>query len=129
MNEDACYNYLRGVRWADGVTCPHCNHDMVIKNGKNENHLSCQKYKCSGCNRGFDDLTGTLFSGSKKSLKVWIACLYLMGLNVSNSQISKELDITETTAGRMTKLLREGIAKKKLIYNLVAKLRQMRSTS
>jgi len=127
MNEEACYNYLREVRWVDGVKCPYCNHSIVIKNGKNENHLCCQKYKCNECNRGFDDLTGTLFSGSKKALKVWIACLYLMGLNISNTQIAKELDIAETTASRMTKLLREGIAKKSLIYNLMEKLKPMKS--
>ncbi len=33
-------------------------------------------------------------------------CLYLMGLNLSNLQIAKELDISEPTAQRMTKLLR-----------------------
>lgn len=51
-------------------------------------------------NVGFDDLTGTIFSGSNKSLKVWIVCLYLMGLNLSNAQISSELDISYPTALR-----------------------------
>ncbi len=128
MNEEACYEYLREICWADGVKCPHCNHSIVIKNGKNGNHSYCQKYKCNGCHQGFDDLTGTLFSGSKKALKVWIVCLYLMSLNISNVQIGKELDITESTAVRMTKLLREAIAKKKLIYNLQVKLKPMKST-
>ncbi len=34
MDEDACYDYLREIRWGDSVKCPHCNHSAVIKNGK-----------------------------------------------------------------------------------------------
>ncbi|MEM6964953.1 MAG: hypothetical protein AAF573_09320 [Bacteroidota bacterium] len=38
--------------------------------------------------------------------------LYLMGLNLSNRQISKELEISEPTTQRVTTILREGIVKK-----------------
>ena len=127
MDENACYEFLRGIRWADGVQCPHCSNLAIIKNGHDEVHRSRQKYEGKNCERGFDDLTGTVFSGSNKSLKVWTVCLYLMGLNLSNSQISSELDISGPTAQRMTKILREGIVKKSLIAALAAKLRLTRS--
>jgi len=115
--EDSCYELLREVRWADGVQCPHCNDFSIRKNGHDEVHKSRQKYECKNCLRGFDDLTGTVFSGSNKSLKVWITCLYFMGLNLSNLQISKELDMSYPSTLRMTKKLREGIVKKKLKLN------------
>lgn len=127
MDENACYEFLREIRWADGVQCPHCSDLTIIKNGHDEVHKSRQKYECKNCGRGFDDLTGTIFSGSNKSLKVWIVCLYLMGLNLSNSQISSELDISYPTAQRMTKILREGIVKKSLIATLAAKLKLTKS--
>lgn len=127
MDERACYELLREIRWSDGVQCPHCSGFSIRKNGHDEVHKSRQKYECKNCQRGFDDLTGTIFSGSNKSLKVWIVCLYLMGLNLSNNQISKELDISYPTALRMTRILREGIVKKSLIATLAAKLKLTRS--
>ena len=127
MDENACYELLREIRWADGVQCPHCSGLTIIKNGHDEVHKPRQKYECKNCGRGFDDLTGTIFSGSSKSLKVWIVCLYLMGLNLSNPQISSELDISCPTAQRMTRILREGIVKKSLIATLAAKLKLTRS--
>ncbi len=52
------------------------------------------------------------FSGHHQPLKVWILCLYFMGLNLSNSQIAQELDLNRTDAQEMTTQLREGIVKK-----------------
>jgi len=127
MGDEDCYNLLREIRWADGVTCPTCESKDVVKDGRNENHPERQNYKCRGCRRDFDDLTDTVFSGSKKDLKTWILCLYLMGLNLSNTQIAKELDVAQKTAQSMTERLRTGISKKSLIYNLQEKLKPMKS--
>ena len=82
MNDGQCYQMLRQVRWADGVHCVHCDSKAVVKNGHDENHPDKQRYQCNDCHRNFDDLTGTVFSGSNKTLKVWVAALYLMGLNL-----------------------------------------------
>lgn len=41
-----------------------------------------------------DDLTGTVFEGHHQPLKVWVLCLYLMGLNLSNRQIAAELGLS-----------------------------------
>lgn len=128
MGDEACYNLLRELRWEKGLQCPHCQSLEIIKDGKHENHPHRQTYECKGCRKNFDDLTNTVFSGSKLSLKTWVLCLYLMGLNLSNNQISKELDISQKTAQSMTKKLRAGIVKKNLIYNLMEKLRPMKST-
>ena len=68
----------------------------------------CQHYQCKHCDRYFDDLTNTVFAGH---LKVWIACLYLMDLNVSNSQIAKELDLQVSDVHDMATLLRTSVVK------------------
>jgi len=57
-------------------------------------------------------LTDTIFAGHHQPLKVWVLCLYFMGLNVSNEQISKELDVNLSDVQQMTTQLREGIVKK-----------------
>jgi hypothetical protein len=46
-------------------------------------------------------------------LKVWVLCLYLMGLNLSNAQIAAELDLASGDTQQMTAQLREGVVVKK----------------
>jgi len=84
----------------------------VNKNGHKGDENACQKYVCKNCGKNFDDLTGTVFSGHHQPIKVWVLCLYFMGLNLSNSQIGQELDICETDIFNMTTTLREGIMAK-----------------
>jgi len=47
-----------------------------------------------------------------KPLKVWVLCLYFMGLNISNEQIAHELALNGSDVQQMTAQLREGIVKK-----------------
>ena len=128
MDETACYRLLREIRWADGVQCPHCNDLEIIKSGFSNKHQSCQRYQCKNCERRFDDLTDTVFTGSNLPLKTWIICLYLMGLNLSNSQLAKELEVSEKTAQEMTTTLRAGIVKKNLVWRLREWLRPTKFT-
>jgi transposase-like protein len=58
-------------------------------------------------------LTGTVFEGHHQPLKVWILCLYLMGLNLSNRQIAQELGLSESDVPQMSTHLRDGVVKKK----------------
>jgi transposase-like protein len=104
-----CYDVLRGLRWPEGVMCPHCESPSVTKQGHDTTQPARQKYRCGDCERHFDDLTGTIFAGRHQALAVWIGCLYLMGLNQSNLQIAQELDLNEDDAQRMTEQLRLGI--------------------
>jgi transposase-like protein len=71
------------------------------------------RYYCKGCEKYYDDLTGTVFEGHHQALKVWILCLYLIGLNLSNRQIAKELNLAESQVYQMATHLREGVVKKK----------------
>ena len=72
-----------------------------------------QRYECKACQKRFDDLTETYLEGHHQPLSVWILCLYFMGLNLSNAQISRELDLNKDDLQFMTEHLRTGIDKKK----------------
>jgi DNA-binding transcriptional regulator LsrR (DeoR family) len=63
-------------------------------------------------------LTGTIFSGHHQPLKVWILCLHFMGLNLSNKQIAKELDLNRSDVQQMTTQLRKGVIKILLSFSL-----------
>ncbi len=93
IDDVQCYQTVRELRWPDGVACPSCASQHVIK-------------------RGFDDLTDTIFAGHHQPLKVWVLCLYFMGLNLSNDQIAHELALNGSDVQQMTAQLREGIVKK-----------------
>ena len=112
VDDVQCYKTVRKLRWPHGVMCPACESTQVIKRGFDDTEPARQRYECHDCDTRFDDLTDTIFAGHHQSLKVWILCLYFMGLNLSNEQIAHELSINESDAYQMTTELRGGIVKK-----------------
>jgi hypothetical protein len=50
-----------------------------------------------------------VLAGHHQPLAVWILCLYLMGLNLSNEQVAKELGLNTSDVQMMTTQLRQGI--------------------
>ena len=113
IDENKCYEIIRQLRWPDGVRCVECGSSSVTKRGKHETHPARQRYVCSDCARHFDDLTDSIFAGRHQPLQTWIACLYLMGLNLSNQQISQELSLHKDDVHQMTSELRQAIADKR----------------
>ena len=112
IDDVQCYQTVRELRWPDGVQCPSCESTQVIKRGFDDTEPARQRYECHDCDTRFDDLTDTIFTGHHQPLKVWILCLYFMGLNLSNEQIAHELSINEGDAYQMTTALRGGGVKK-----------------
>ena len=115
IDEKKCYETVRELRWSDGVSCPHCSSKEVKLRGLHDSHTHRQRYQCKeqGCGKQFDDLTGSIFAGRHQSLRVWICCLYLMGLNLSNAQIAQELGLNKDDVHQMATQLREGIVEAK----------------
>lgn len=109
IDEVKCFETVRRLRWPEGVKCANCGSDQVTKRGFDDTQRCRQRYHCGGCGRQFDDLTNTVFEGHHQSLRVWLLCLYFMGLNLSNRQIAHELDLDEDSAQEMATQLRKGI--------------------
>jgi transposase-like protein len=113
FDDAKCYRTIREMRWPDGVTCPQCSSDSVIRNGRDDTEPHRQRYECRGCLRRSDDPTDTIFAGHHQPLRTWIARLYLMGLNLSGLQIAQELDINKDDARAMIQQLRQGIVERR----------------
>ncbi len=113
IDSKKCYDFLRGKRWPHCTCCPGCTSNRVKKNGHKDSDPLCQKYKCSNCGRRFNDFTGTVLARKHHPIGVWIVMLYLMGLNISNSQIAAELDLDPDVAQHMTATLRKEICARK----------------
>jgi hypothetical protein len=65
-----------------------------------------------GARGAFDDLTGTVLAGHHQPLRVWVLCLYFMGLNLPNRQIAQQLGLSASDVQAMTEELRSGLAAK-----------------
>src|SRR6266446_6924714 len=113
IDDAKCFETVRALRWPNGVYCPRCESFEITKQGRDDTQPECQRYLCPSRERRFDDLTDTIFAGHHQPLRVWILCLYFMGLNLSNQQIAAELDLNKDDAHQMTCQLRQGIVRKK----------------
>ena len=109
LDEAKCFELVRQHRWPDGVRCPNCDSAMVIRNGHDEGQRHRQRYLCKACHGRFDDLSGTMLAGHHQPLQVWVSCLYLMGLNLSNQQIAEELYLNRSDVQEMTTQLHSGV--------------------
>jgi len=95
------------VRAAPDATVP-----SVIRDGCDDTQPHRQRYRCKACASRFDDLTGTVLAGHHQPLRVWVLCLYFMGLNRSNRQVAGELGLAVSDVQAMTEQLRRGLAAK-----------------
>ncbi len=109
MDDAKCFALVRQHRWPEGARCTGCGSASVIRDGCNDTQPHRQRYRCKACAGRFDDLTGTVLAGHHQPLRVWVLCLYFMGLNLSNRQIAGELGLAVPDVQAMTEQLRQGL--------------------
>jgi transposase-like protein len=112
LDDAKCFALVRQQRWPEGVRCPGCGDGAVIRDGCDDTQRDRQRYRCKACAGRFDDLTGTVLAGHHQPLRVWVLCLYFMGLNLSNRQIAMELGLSASDVQGMTEQLRSGLVAK-----------------
>jgi transposase-like protein len=110
IDDARCFALVRQHRWPEGVRCPACDSVSVVRDGYDDGQPHRQRYRRKGCAGRFDDLTGPVLAGHHQPLRVWILCLYFMGLNLSNRQIAQELGLDGSDVQAMTEQLRGGLA-------------------
>lgn len=104
-DEKSCHQYIASQRWFDGeITCPHegcsCTSHYVFKDGK--------RYKCKMCERIFTAKTGTFMEASKLPTIKWLMAMFLLmnKKGISSIQLSKSINVTQTTAWFMLQRMR-----------------------
>ena len=112
IDDAKCFALVRQQRWPEGVRCPGCGSSAVVRHGCDDTQPHRQRYRCKTCAGRFDDLTGTVLAGHHQPLRVWVLCLYLMGLNLSNRQIAGELGLSGSDVQAMAGQLRRGLVAK-----------------
>ena len=56
MHDAKCFAFVRQRRWPEGIRCPACGNDAVIRDGHNDTQPCRQRYRCKACLGRFDDL-------------------------------------------------------------------------
>jgi transposase-like protein len=114
QDDQKAADYLRQVRWPDGVTCPRCGSDAVEPRERCDNGL--QRFNCVPCAARLDqqfamftDWTSSIFEESKLRPLEWLLVMGLWQLKLNATEIATAADIQERTAQRCINLLDGGI--------------------
>lgn len=78
------------------TTCPHCRSERVVGNGSAS---GLKRYKCRGCSRTFNALTGTPLAHLRQKSK-WIAQAEALRDGMTITQVAKRLTVARSTAFR-----------------------------
>ena len=105
VSERRAANLLTQIRWRDGVYCPRCRGESVIRYGS---YRVFQRYLCKDCDRTFNDQTGTVFEHSTVELRKWFLAVYTyIRFNASFRQLDVEIDVScKTIYRRVQRFLR-----------------------
>lgn len=101
---DKAHEYLRDLRWPDGVIpCPDCG-------GTGHYYLATQRrWKCKACKRQFSVKVGTIFEDSPLGLDKWLIAVWLIvnaKNGISSYEIHRALGVTQKTAWFMLHRIR-----------------------
>ncbi len=112
LDDAKCFALVRQHRWPEGARCPVCGSGAITRDGCDDTQPCRQRHRCKACSGRFDDLTGTVLAGHHQPLRLWVLCLYFMGLNLSNRRIAGELSLDGSDVQAMTEQLRRGLVAK-----------------
>lgn len=68
----ACQDHLFHMRWPEGYTCPRCGHEQYYLHS--QRHL----YECKACRYQASLTAGTVFHGTRTSLRKWFWTIFLI---------------------------------------------------
>jgi len=111
QDEHKAREYLENIRWANGISCPHCGvvGDHYKLTGKTTRP---GLFKCTDCREQFTVTVGTVFERSKIKLHIWLQAVYLLCSSkkgMSSLQLQRMLGVTYKTAWFMTHRIREAM--------------------
>jgi transposase-like protein len=125
--EADAYKFLEELRWENGTVCPHCgsiseHYFLNPANGtsrKTRTGSASQRrvWKCRDCRKQFSVLTGTIFHGTKISLRTWVLVIFEMCASkngVAAREIERKYNLTAKTAWFMLHRIREAMKREPL---------------
>jgi transposase-like protein len=106
---DVATMFVAGLRWPDGVICPHCEK-------KNVAYVASRRiWQCKECRKQFSVKVGSIFEDSPIPLSKWLPAMWMLvncRNGVSSYEIARDLGVTQKTAWFMLHRLRLAITAK-----------------
>ena len=101
-DEQACQDYLFGLKWPKGFCCPKCGNQTAFFTKRGQ-------YQCKYCKHQTTNTAGTIFHKSHISLKLWFWAIYLFSRDkrgCSAIAIKNALNVSYPTAWLMLQKIR-----------------------
>ena len=108
--EEKSRQWLEGMRWTDGVTCPRCGSSNVVRTTHPNQTHRCKDCRKNGGKAQFSVKTNTVMEGSHLKCRVWAIGIYLYTTNIkgiSSLRLHRELGIGQKAAWFMLHRLRK----------------------
>lgn len=105
-DDDTAEQWFIKSRWADGVTCPHCDSDN-IKAGASHKTMP---YRCNACKKRFSVKVGSVMEGSNIGYQKWAVAIYLVVTSlkgVSSMKLHRDIKVSQKTAWFMLHRIRK----------------------
>jgi len=118
--QEACLEYLEGVRWDGEPVCPYCGSLRLSKIDT--------RYHCNICNTSFSVTVRTLLHKTKLDLQKWFWAVSLVlnarkGINAQ--QLEEDLKVNKNTASLMLKRIREALRRQDVLLEGIARVAEM----
>jgi len=104
--EEDCLEYISRIRWKDGFRCPKCLSQKAWSTDKGLMH-------CSACGHQTSVIAGTLFQGTRKSLRLWFGVIWWVvsqkngssALSLKNSMNFKSYETAWTWLQKLRRIM------------------------
>lgn len=109
-DEAGAESYFIQRRWPNGVTCPKCGTDDVLRGVQTKRRRQLWYCHGAGCETMFSVTSGTVMEFTKLPLRKWMMAFHLIGASkkgISSLQLARMLGVTYQTAWHLAHRIRE----------------------
>ena len=103
-NDDTCLDFLKELRWPNGIYCLTC--ERITKHHRIRTRMS---YACDFCGHHVHPMAGTKFEKTRTPLTLWFHAVFVMAstrCGVSAKQLERELGLPYPFSAEVVPLAR-----------------------